>query len=59
MMIYANWLAASGDVIVHAAGVAADGQGYAFVGPSGAGKSTLATCLAATTAQSRCWARIR
>lgn len=45
MAIVANWLAESGDLIVHAAGIDDDGDGYAFVGPSGAGKSTLAALL--------------
>jgi len=50
MALYANWLACYGDMILHAAGVAVDGQGYCFVGASGAGKSTLTTTLAATAA---------
>lgn len=45
MAIYANWLAESGDLIVHAAGIDDAGVGYAFVGPSGSGKSTLAAEL--------------
>lgn len=45
MAIYANWLAESGDLIVHAAGIDDSGVGYAFVGPSGSGKSTLAAEL--------------
>lgn len=46
MVIVANWLAETGDVIVHAAGIDDRGAGYAFVGPSGAGKSTLMNELA-------------
>jgi hypothetical protein len=46
MAIVVNWLAQSGGLIVHAAGIDDDGMGYAFVGPSGAGKSTLAALLA-------------
>ena len=47
MMLFANWLAGFGDLILHAAGVDYEGEGYAFVGPSGAGKSTLADELVA------------
>jgi hypothetical protein len=47
IIIFANWLAGFGDLIVHAAGIDAAGAGYAFVGPSGAGKSTLAAWLSA------------
>lgn len=43
--LYANWLAAYGDVILHASGVALDGRGYAFAGAAGVGKSTLAASL--------------
>jgi len=46
MVILANWLAETGDPIVHAAGIDDEGAGYAFVGPSGAGKSTLMSELA-------------
>lgn len=41
MVLFVNWLAESGGLIVHASGVDDEGAGYAFVGPSGAGKSTL------------------
>ena len=46
MVLYANWLAGSGDLILHAACVEIDGRGYCFAGGRGAGKSTLATHLA-------------
>lgn len=41
MAIVVNWLAETGDLVVHASGIDDGGAGYAFVGPSGAGKSTL------------------
>jgi hypothetical protein len=47
-VLYANWLAGFGDVILHASGVAVDEKGYCFIGPSGVGKSTLAAHLSAT-----------
>lgn len=45
IVFFANWLANHGDLILHASGIAVDGQGYAFVGSSGVGKSTLARVL--------------
>ena len=47
VVLYANWLASYGDVVLHAAGDTIDGRGYAFAGPAGAGKSTLVTALLA------------
>lgn len=46
IILFANWLASLGDLILHACGIEDEGAGYAFVGPSGAGKSTLASELA-------------
>ena len=43
--IMVNWLAGFGDLILHAAGVGIDGEGYCFIGESGRGKSTLASVL--------------
>lgn len=43
---FINWLAGSGDIILHAAGVEDAGKGYVFAGFSGSGKSTLARSLA-------------
>jgi hypothetical protein len=43
--IFTNWLAEFGDLILHAAGIEADGKGYCFAGHFGAGKSTLAASL--------------
>ena len=45
VVLYANWLANYGDLILHASGMAIDGRGYAFAGPAGSGKSTLVTAL--------------
>jgi hypothetical protein len=42
IVLFANWLAGFGDLILHACGVELAGAGYAFVGPAGVGKSTLA-----------------
>jgi len=47
IMLFVNWLAEGGDIILHAAGVEVDGQGYCFVGSKGTGKSTLAASLSA------------
>ncbi len=46
IMLFANWLANSGELILHAAGVERDGRGYGFAGGSGSGKSTLAAACA-------------
>lgn len=46
MVLFANWLARRGEVILHAAGVDDQGAGYCFAGPGGSGKSTLADWLA-------------
>jgi hypothetical protein len=48
IVLYVNWLAEHGDVILHACGVEAGGAGYCFAGGSGAGKSTLAESLASS-----------
>ena len=44
--IMVNWLAGFGDLILHAAGLSVNGQGYCFIGEAGTGKSTLASALA-------------
>lgn len=46
IVIFSNWLANLGDLILHASGIALDGEGYCFIGDSGAGKSTLVRDLA-------------
>jgi hypothetical protein len=45
-VLYANWLAEYGDLILHACGVDDSGAGFAFLGAAGAGKSTLASAMA-------------
>lgn len=42
IVLFVNWLANSGDIILHACGIRFGDKGYAFLGDSGAGKSTLA-----------------
>lgn len=49
-LIFTNWLAGFGDVILHSSGVVVDGKAFCFVGSAGAGKSTLAAYLAANHA---------
>lgn len=44
-VMLSNWLANSGDVILHASGIMFKDKGYAFIGPAGAGKSTVARSL--------------
>ena len=46
IVLFVNWLANSGDIILHACGIRFGDKGYAFLGDSGAGKSTLAGRLA-------------
>ncbi len=46
IVLFSNYLANYGDLILHASGVALAGSGYVFFGPSGAGKSTIADDLA-------------
>ena len=46
MIIFSNWLAKTGELILHASGISYDGWGYAFVGKSGVGKSTLVSDIA-------------
>lgn len=41
IVIFSNWLANFGDLILHASGFAYQGEGFCFLGNSGAGKSTL------------------
>lgn len=53
ILVYLNWIATSGDVILHAAAAMVDGQGVCFSGLSGAGKSTLTRALIAAAGQTR------
>lgn len=46
IVVFSNWLANRGELLLHASGITFNGKGYAFVGRSGAGKSTLASKLA-------------
>ena len=41
IVIFSNWLANFGDLLLHASGIIWEGEGYCFIGHSGAGKSTL------------------
>ena len=41
IVIFSNWLANFGDLLLHASGIICEGEGYCFIGHSGAGKSTL------------------
>lgn len=41
IVIFSNWLANYGDLLLHASGIIWEGEGYCFIGHSGAGKSTL------------------
>jgi hypothetical protein len=45
IIIFINWLAGMGDLILHAVGIDINGHGYCFAGVSHAGKSTLAAAL--------------
>lgn len=47
IVLFSNWLAKWGDLILHASGIEREGEGYAFAGAAGAGKSTLAAACAA------------
>lgn len=47
IVIYSNWLALRGDLILHASGIVWQDEAYVFIGNSGAGKSTLAADLRA------------
>ena len=42
IVLFSNWLAKFGDLILHASGFTYEGKGYVFTGDSGVGKSTLA-----------------
>jgi len=48
IVVFSNWLANYGDVILHASGVSYEGKGFIFAGDSGAGKSTLSAALSQT-----------
>jgi hypothetical protein len=45
IILYSNWLANYGDLILHASGFILDGEAFAFLGESGVGKSTLIRSL--------------
>lgn len=45
IILFINWLAGMGDLLLHAVGIEINGHGYAFAGVSHAGKSTLASYL--------------
>lgn len=45
IILFINWLAGMGDLLLHAVGVEFNGHGYAFAGVSQVGKSTLASAL--------------
>jgi hypothetical protein len=45
IVLFSNWFALYGDVLLHAASIIWKGSGFAFVGTSGAGKSTLVNGL--------------
>jgi len=47
IVIYSNWLALRGDLILHASGIAWQDKAFVFIGHSGAGKSTLVSDLSA------------
>lgn len=42
IVLFSNWLAKFGDVILHASGFIYEGKAYVFAGDAGVGKSTLA-----------------
>ena len=45
IVLFSNWLANKGDLILHASGFMINNEAYAFLGESGAGKSTLIRSL--------------
>jgi hypothetical protein len=45
IVLFSNWLANYGEMILHASGFITNGEAYAFLGESGAGKSTLIRSL--------------